>query len=133
MYNLSSFWEFYEIRGEGNCISRVIIVGRTVSVDIAEIVVIVVISRALPPISGGTRTAEANTKSIQKHTYPRVKKKNYLFLSLLSTVVIKLFSLSMRPPSLSDILLSFSFAVVTPTAFLFAVSKHPWGLSISMS
>lgn len=61
----------YEIRGEPIGIVGVVIVRVAVGVDIAEIVVVVVIRRTLPPVRsrthGGTKTP--NRQVLQKYTH----------------------------------------------------------------
>lgn len=58
----------YEIRGEAIRIPGVVVVRVAVGVDIAEVVGVVVIRRALPPIRRGATVKPTTDKTVQKYT-----------------------------------------------------------------
>ena len=72
----------YEIRGEPIGIVGVVIVRVAVGVDIAEIVVVVVIRRTLPPVSRRTREWETPTDRFYRNTPIKVKTRLPPFVAL---------------------------------------------------
>lgn len=122
----------YEIRGEPIGIPCVVVVRVAVGVHIAEVVVVVVIRRTLPPIRSGTHGRKKPQPTGYTEIHP-IEIKTYLPLSLFRTFVSRPFSASISSPSSCDIRSNFFFASVELTLSPFDFVKHPSGFSIIRS
>lgn len=118
----------YESRGEPIGIPGVVVVRVAVGVHIAEVVVVVVIRRPLPPIRSGTLWRKIPTDRFYRDTPTEIK--TYLPLSLFKTLVNRPFSVSISSPRSCAMRSSFFFASDDDTEFPLPVVKHPDGFVI---